>query len=208
MLSSEGSRFFPGFPIPIVSFKNLWRHFQVHQLQSVSPSSSYFTVFFKQCCHLKVLDSSSDFQYIQFLFKQRGLLIAQKLLFLSQSHYYYYYTPREIFPPALALGLLVLSKWQQVSSGLRNSFQYSGWSQLWQSFYNLNFPRCSCLFWGQSKCANLCSSAYFTFLARSNYLFIFSFSFHSVVFWNGNVHKTVSSPFLVNSLQVWSSGRD
>ena len=42
---------------------------------------------------------------------------------------YDYITLDEFFSPALADGLSLDSEWQQVSSGLQDSSQYSGWSQ-------------------------------------------------------------------------------
>ena len=42
-----------------------------------------------------------------------------------RNYYYYYYTPGEFFKPALADGLSLESEWQQISSGLRDSSQYS-----------------------------------------------------------------------------------
>ena len=57
----------------------------------------------------------------------------------------YYFTPSEYFIPASAGGLSLKSKWQQVSSGLLDSSQYTNQSQKWSRFF-LEFSITSCLF--------------------------------------------------------------
>ena len=43
----------------------------------------------------------------------------------NNNNYYYYYTPYEFFTPVWADSLLLVFGWQQVSSGLQDSSQYS-----------------------------------------------------------------------------------
>ena len=50
-------------------------------------------------------------------------------LFLKLCQAYYSYIKREFFTTALADGLSQESEWQQVSSDLQDSSQYSGRSQ-------------------------------------------------------------------------------
>ena len=50
-------------------------------------------------------------------------LILKEIQFLC-----YYFTPCEFFTSALADDILLESEWQQVSSGLQGSSQYSSWS--------------------------------------------------------------------------------
>ena len=54
-------------------------------------------------------------------------------------YYYYYFTNREIYPPALAIGLLLESETQQVPFRLLDSSQYSSRSWLSCSLSGLDF---------------------------------------------------------------------
>ena len=47
----------------------------------------------------------------------------------AQTHYYYYFTPWEFFPSVIADCFPLEFEWQQISSSLQDSSQYSGWSQ-------------------------------------------------------------------------------
>ena len=50
---------------------------------------------------------------------------------LCTYYYYHYFAPYKFFTPALADGLLLESEWQQVSSSLQDTSQYSGQSVVW-----------------------------------------------------------------------------
>ena len=121
---------------------------------------------------------------------RRWMPITLKILKLKFENLFgnYYITPCEFFTPALADGLSLEFKWQQISSGLQNSSQNSGRPQqrcsldglcssfstpptlllnLWESFQvhqlQLVSPSPSC-------------STYFCSLSKSKYLSLFSFS--------------------------------
>ena len=96
-----------------VSCLCLWGSFQGHQLQLVSLFQwfwglwqDYSSFFLNPPLHPPPSSSSS-----------------------SSCYYHYYSTPIEISTPALTDGLSLDSKWQQVSSGHYDSFEYSSWSQ-------------------------------------------------------------------------------
>ena len=108
---------------------------------------------------------------------------------LSITYYYYYYyhhnhfTPFKFFPSALAGGLSVESEWQQVSTSLQDSSQYSGWSKnavVWMvSIHSLISLFQFFGYW--SKCTNYYwyyhhshAPLFISSLARSKCLFLFS----------------------------------
>ena len=100
--------------------------------------------------------------------------------------YYYHFTPYKFF--TLAGGLSLESEWQQVSSGLQDSSQYSGWSQQCFSLDDLDSLSDFQFLQSLSKPLGTISSiptitvilmfhSFFSSLARSKYLSIFPFSF-------------------------------
>ena len=106
------------------------------------------------------------------------------VLFSLYNHFIH-----EFFTPALDDSLSLKSKWQHVFSGLQDSSQYYSWCQQCYSLYSFN-SRTNC-FWiilqtfgCGSKHINYnwyfldhhISTTFFSFVARSKYMSIFSFS--------------------------------
>ena len=94
----------------------------------------------------------------------------------------------EFFKPAFADGLSWESEWQQVSSNLQDSSQYSGWSQQYCILDELNLSSNFQLFQLPFQMHQLqlvssspsYSTAFFSSLARSKHLSLFAFfDFHS-----------------------------
>ena len=111
------------------------------------------------------------------------------------------------FLPALISGISKESEWQQDSSGLQHSFLYTSGSLQLCFLDGFDFqPDLQFLYSllpapvDRSECANdhwyyLDHHRFFSSLARSKYLFIFSFffNFHSVVCQNSKIHKMANS---------------
>ena len=101
------------FPVAILTVLRLFRHFDSdfilgsHLIFSSSVSNNLIT----SCCF--------------------GVVVAAAalLLFLLLYYYYYYYTPCVFYNPGFPDGFSLESKWQQVSSALWDSSQYSDLSQ-------------------------------------------------------------------------------
>ena len=130
-------------------------------------------------------------------------------------YYYYYFIPSEFFAPTLTGGFYLESEWQQVSSGLQDSFGYSGRSQQCCSRNGSNSPTNFqfLLFLLQtlgdhSECTNYSCyylDSYSTIVLvlwqslRIYFSFHFSdrkfslFYFHSMVRRNGKINKTENS---------------
>ena len=91
------------------------------QVSSGLQDSSQYSGRSQQCCNLDGLDSSSNFQCLSFAFffkfhaviQQNGIIISSIIYSL------------EFFPSANADGLSLEFEWEQVSSSLLDSSQYS-----------------------------------------------------------------------------------
>ena len=119
------------------------------------------------------------------------------------------FTPLEFFISVLADGFSLEFEWQQVSSSLQDSSQYSGHSQqcchLDSLFPSTNFQviQSSIILWllcqkHQSQLAQSslsCSTAFFNSLARSRYLSFFSHSFRFIL-WSAGTAKSTLLQFL------------
>ena len=117
-------------------------------------------------------------------------LIFYNFLLVLLQNYYYYFTRCKFFIPALADGFSRESKWQQISSGLQDSFQYSSIRPLFSNFSSLfskplgtvprgaNYNWCHCLIYIPQF--SRFSSKVHEFVSP----FAF-FEFHSVVHWDG-----------------------
>ena len=140
------------FLILPVSLSTLWWLHRAHRLQLVSLSRWCSIVFFQFSSKVYVL--ISPFAFLQFytvvsrnskLYNSAGSLSLTFFIFLTitrsgrlaemwlivsslSPHYYYhyYYYSLEFFTSDLADGLLLEIEWQQVSSSLQDSSQYSG----------------------------------------------------------------------------------
>ena len=141
-------------------------------------------------------------------------VFVYKLKIISHYHHHnYYITSCEFFTPAWSgSGLFLELEWQQVSSGLQDSSQYSGRFQQCHLLDVLDFPLISnysnVLFkpleivpWASTTTGITITfdiPQVFLFSGKVQvivYLFAF-FYFHSVVLWNGKIHKRSNSLFV------------
>ena len=115
------------------------------------------------------------------------------LIFSSPSPHYYFFLFWGFFTSALVNDFYLEFEWQQVSSSLRDSSQYSGIFQLYSSFDGLHsscyFQVLQSLYLSFVDCNKSTNHNWyyshfhipqpFQFLARSRYLSLFSHSFNS-----------------------------
>ena len=164
--------FFP-FPCKIRVLIFLFAFFQFYSVVSrenevhISTSSLFlslfFFLFFFFCFVLLIITRSGRLAEIRwsvcisksqgslrvsFSWTDYGLCVYHFVKYYYHHYYhYYYFSTSEIFTPVLTDGLSLESEWQQVSSRLRNSEEYSSWSQLCCSMYShdLAIPQVSFL---------------------------------------------------------------
>ena len=105
------------------------------------------------------------------------------------------FTPLEFFPSVLADGFSLKSEWQQVSSSLQDSSQYSGRPPTSRS--SIPFSYCIVTFMVHS---------FFNSLARSRYLSFFSLSFRFILIsWDSRVDNFANSLLFLLLIIIRSS---
>ena len=135
MMWSGWSQFFFWFPVYPVFFHNFLDPFQVQQILLVSPSLSYSS-FFSSLTTSKYL----SIFFFRFLSLLSGSPKRKKPLdyYYYYYHYYYYYLLIKVFYISFSWWFSLKFEWQQVSSSLQDSSQYSGRSQYCCCLYGLH----------------------------------------------------------------------
>ena len=134
----------------------------------------------------------------------RSLQIAGVSSYSSNYLYYYYFALLKVFTPALADGFPLESKWQQIWSSSLDFSQYFGRSQQCCSLNGLHsssyFQVLQSLYlWWLYQAHQLqlvsptlsCSLVFFSSLARSKHLNLFSLSFNFTLWSAGTAKSTI-----------------